>query len=315
MPTEFAPVTVAVPGTCGELVQGWHAAWDQAVLVSCPITCTNQLTVQLQEEPVISVLGSPPAASVKLRQAARLALDAFDAGQRPDLGAHIRVSRQLPLGRGMASSTADVVAVLAAVALALGLSPPPAKKLARLACCIEPSDSTMFAELTLLAYRDEGRHETLGRAPALPLLLLDTGRVVDTLAYNAHLDLAASRRLAASTEMALTMLKMGLSTQDAVVIGAAASLSAQSYQAVNPSPLVAQAQPWVMATGAVGLVRAHSGSLVGLLYPPETELAEPAAWLASRFRGQLSQTQLTGGGYLLVEHQIEPSPTNPEYIR
>jgi hypothetical protein len=50
----------------------------------------------------------------------------------------------------------------------------------------------------------------------------------------------------------------------------------------------------------LGLVRAHSGSIIGLLYPLRTDLAEPRRWLATRFNGVITPTQLTGGGYQIV---------------
>ena len=188
------------------------------------------------------------------------------------------------------------------VALALGSTIPPAE-LARLACQIEPSDSMMFASLTMLAYRGSARYRELGPAPALPLLLLDAGPAIDTLSYNARLDLSAVRRLAPTTQTALTWLEQGLSSHEVEAIGAAATLSALSYQAINPNPLIDQAAKWATQTGAAGLVRAHSGSVVGLLYPAQTELAGYARWLSSRFTGRLWPTRLTRGSYRLVDHQ------------
>jgi L-threonine kinase len=285
-------VTVSVPGTCGEIIQGWLDDWAEPVLVSCPIARYSVVTVELQPEPEIHILNGSDH-HVKTYQAARLILDYLG---RPDLGASVWLNGQLPAGRGMASSTADVIGVMAGLGLALHHRPT-AAELARLACQIEPSDSTMFAGLALLAYRSSGQFCELGMPPPLPMLMLDSGFAVDTLAYNAQLDLAVVRRLASTTRAALELLRQGLRLADPAAIGAAATLSATSYQSVSYSPLVAQAHQWADTTGALGLVRAHSGSVVGLLYPPRTELAEAARWLAARFEGTISQTNLTGGGY------------------
>jgi uncharacterized protein involved in propanediol utilization len=62
---------------------------------------------------------------------------------------------------------------------------------------------------------------------------------------------------------------------------------------------------WVTETGAVGLIRAHSGSVLGLLYPANTSLNGAEQWLSSRFEGTVYQTQLSRGSYLLVD---EPCP-------
>ncbi|MBE7553606.1 MAG: hypothetical protein HS126_21260 [Anaerolineales bacterium] len=288
-------VTIAMPGTCGELIQGWLAEWAEPVLVSCPIPLYSRITVELQTEPVIHLLNGS-GHCLKSRRAARLVLDTLG---RPNLGARVSLSSQLPPGRGMASSTADVIGVMVGVAYVLGHSLTTAE-LARLACQIEPSDSTMFNGLALLAYRGSSQFCMLGTPPALPLLMLDPGHTVDTLAYNAQLDLAGVRRLAATTQAALDLLLQGLSEADPAAIGAATTLSATSYQSVSASPLLEQAKSWAKDTGALGLVRAHSGSVVGLLYPAHTDLADPARWLANRFAGTIIQTQLIGGGYHLV---------------
>lgn len=288
-----------VPGTCGELIQGWHAGWAEPVLVSCPIARYNKITVQLRSD---SRIVAPPGYA-KAKQAARLGLEVLG---RPDLGATITLNSQLPPGRGMASSTADIVGVLVGLVASLNMSLTPAM-LARLACQIEPSDSTMFRELALLAYRGSGRHVELGAAPALPVLMLDPGTAVDTLTYNARLDLAAVRNLAATTQTALELLSQGLRTHDAATIAAATTLSASSYQRVHYSPLVEQAQAWAKTTGALGVVRAHSGSVVGLFYAAQSDLTELAGWLAARFEGVITETQLVGGGYVVdgVEEQRE----------
>jgi L-threonine kinase len=235
----------------------------------------------------------------KLQRAARLLLTFLN---RPDLGAKVTVNSQLQPGRGMASSTADIIGVMMGLTVALGHSIS-AGELAHLACQVEPSDSTMFADLTVLAYRDSARFQGLGPAPPLPLLMFDTGQAVDTLVFNARLNLSAVRQLAPTTKTALELLRQGLASNDTEAIGAAATLSALSYQSVNYNPLVEQAARWVNHTGATGLVRAHSGSVLGLLYPAGTDLTEPERWLSKRFHGIIRPTQLSRGSYLLVDER------------
>lgn len=295
MTATASPITVAIPGTCGELVQGWSSDWDEPVLVSCPITLYSRVRVQLQSYPEIYTYGDTNLYP-KSYQAARLLLDYVG---RPDLGAKIHLSSELKPGRGMASSTADIVGVMSALAIALNRVISSAD-IARLASQIEPSDSTMFRGVTALAYRGSARYRELGPAPPLPLLMLDTGHVVDTLRYNAGLDLSRVRQLAPPTQVALELLRQGLANYDPATIGAAATLSALSYQAVNFSPFLEQTLAWAKSTGALGVVRAHSGSVVGLLYPPQFDLTDPAQWLASRFEGAIQPTYLTPGGPQLL---------------
>ena len=289
---------MSVPGTCGELVQGWQPDWDVPVLVSCPIGVHSRVRVTLRPDARLVA----PRRLVKLHRAAQLAREYLE---QPAAGATFAVTSQLSWGRGMASSTADIVGAMAGLAGLLNQPLSPAE-LARLACRIEPSDSTMFAELTALAYRNGGRFEPLGTVPNLPLLLLDPGQVVDTLKFNRGLNLSALRKLGPTTLEALHLLRLGALAGDAQVIGAASSLSAVSYQSIFFNPLLSRAQQWAGATGATGVVRAHSGSIVGLLYPSGTLLTEPARWLKTRFDGVVTATRLVPGG---AQRELSPQRT------
>jgi L-threonine kinase len=137
--------------------------------------------------------------------------------------------------------------------------------------------------------------------------MLDPGYAVDTLAYNARLDLSAIRGLAAATEAALDLLCQGLMSGDAQAIGAAATLSATHYQKIAYNPLIDSAQNWANSTGAVGLVRAHSGSLVGLLYPLNADVADLSQWISGRFEGPITATHLTNTGW---QRTLEVSTTS-----
>ncbi len=283
----MTPITVSVPGTCGELVQGWHPEWDEPVLVSCSIDRYTNINLQPNKSGQIT-FPNPPHDWDKLQQAAQLTLTYLG---HSDVGATIEVESQLRRGCGMASSTADVVGIMQGLAQVLGHSLSP-KELAQLACQIEPSDSTMFPNATALAYRGSAQFTELGPLLPLPLLMLDPGSQVETVSYNASLNLTDLRALSASTAEALHLLQAGLNKADAKLIGAAATVSALSYQKISYSALVKQAKMWANETNAVGLVRAHSGSVVGLLYPLGTELTNPAQWLGEKFEGRLTQTQL-----------------------
>ena len=89
-----------VPGSCGELVQGWHPEWDEPVLVSCPIDWGSRVRVTLGNWGVRASDGRWKSARAVARTLEQLG--------RLDLGADVRVENPLPEGRGMASSTADV---------------------------------------------------------------------------------------------------------------------------------------------------------------------------------------------------------------
>ncbi|HEY66532.1 MAG TPA: hypothetical protein G4O02_18435, partial [Caldilineae bacterium] len=267
-----ACATVALPGTCGEWVQG--TLDGTPCLVSCPIDWYAQVTIVLNDS---SQQWRVPPDAPKTFAALRRALAARGA---PPVGGIVRLDNPLPRGRGYASSTADVAGTIYALGEVLGRPFTPAE-VARLAVCVEPSDSIMFPQLALFAHRDAAFHKVLGPLPPMGVVVLDPGGAVDTLAFNAADHRAALRRLAPLHREAFGMLEAGLASGDARLIAQAATMSAVAHQAVLSNPLVDEAMRLAKRIGAWGICRAHSGTLVGILCDPE-ETPDRVAWLSAR---------------------------------
>ena len=117
--SQITQTTVSIPGACGELVQGWHPDWEQPVLVSCPIAKFSSVEIRPRPDSQLCVSGNQPVGYDKVRRAVKLAFAKLDIS---DWGADITITSQLLPGRGMASSTADVVGAIIGVALAHGKS-------------------------------------------------------------------------------------------------------------------------------------------------------------------------------------------------
>jgi L-threonine kinase len=258
----FAPVlgqaTVAMPGTCGELVQG--TLEGVPCLVSCPIDHYGAARVSLKPETVWQV---PPGAP-KAGAALRACLAHCEAA---GWGATLDLMTDLPRGRGYATSTADIGATCYAAGAALGVPVSP-EVAARLAVAIEPTDSTLFDGLVLFAHRTAERREDLGAAPPLVVLVIDPGGEVDTVAYNSLDHRAALQRLAPGHHEAFGILRVGLHDNDWGAVGAAATLSARLHQGLLFNPLLEMALSLAQAVGALGVCRAHSGTLLGVLLDP-----------------------------------------------
>jgi L-threonine kinase len=230
-------------------------------LVSCAVDWYAETTVSLDRGRDWKL----PAKTPKAAAALRLALAARDA---PPTGGALSLSNPLPRSRGYASSTADVAGTIYAVGEALG-QPFSTADAARLAVSVEPSDSTIFGELTLFAHRDASFHRPLAALPPLAVVVLDAGGAVDTLAFNLADHRAALKKAAAAHRAAFEQLDTGLACGDAVAVAQAATLSARTHQAILPSALVDAALASYAALGALGVCRAHSGTLVGLVCRPD----------------------------------------------
>ncbi|MGE3537062.1 MAG: GHMP kinase [Candidatus Tectimicrobiota bacterium] len=279
----------AIPGTCGELFQG--TLDGVPCLVSCPIASYSRAEVCFSLQAGWRIQPEAP----KVRQALRAGLATLAPAVK---GGSVCYHSTLPQGRGYGSSTADIGAVLYALGQAAGtpLSP---LEVARLAVQVEPTDSSLFPGLALWDHRHGSLYQDLGPAPALPLLILDPGGEVDTLAFNQRDHRPTLQRLLPLHREAFSVLQQGLQQADLAALGYAATLSATAHQAILANPLLDLALSLAREVHALGVCRAHSGTILGLLLEPRTtDVAAAAAFTARRCGAAvtvLSQTLQSGG--------------------
>lgn len=127
------------PASCGELIQGWILGSEK--LVSCPVDWYS----------TVAVTAAPPLVNERPLSRAMvervLAHWQYPAHWSNEIRVDVRSS--IPVAKGMASSTADIAATAVATAHHLGHSLDETT-LAQLCVSIEPTDSTVFHQLTLL---------------------------------------------------------------------------------------------------------------------------------------------------------------------
>lgn len=207
------------------------------------------------------------------------------------------VESRLPRGKGMGSSTAEILAALAATAAHLGLVAAPAG-LTAAALAVEPTDSVAWPGLAVLDHRRGRVWGRLGDPPPMELLLLDLGNEVDTLAFNRRPGLEAeNRRKEPAVREALALLLQGLTAGRPDLIGRAATLSALAHQDILPKPGLEEVIAAGRGAGALGVVAAHTGSVVGLLFDPRrTPAAGARPRLEDRLGRPLSPARVVGGG-------------------
>ena len=258
--------TVTLPGTCGEWVQG--TLDGVPCLVSCPIDWYGTVSVEIQDgqQGAWQDIRVMPPGGAKVAAAVDLALSRAGA---PVTAVVVRTRNPLPQARGYASSTVDVAGAILAVGEALGHPFPPAE-VARLAVAVEPSDSIMFPGLALLAHRDASFYRPLSPAPGLAVVVIDPGGTVDTVAFNQADHSLALKALAPRHRVAFDLLMAGLASGDGRAVAEAGTISALAHQALLPNSLLEPALALARRAGALGVVRAHSGMLVGLVCEPES---------------------------------------------
>ena len=289
--------TARVPGSCGELAQGMLGG--DYFLVSCPIDMYATATVALFPG---SGRVDAPADATKARRAVQLTLAHLG---RSDLDARLTLSSPLPRGKGMASSTADVSASIAATAAALGvrtgISP---GRIAQIALQVEPSDGVMLPGIAVLDHKRGRVSRTLGAPPPMRVVILDFGGDVDTLAFNGVNRDDALKRLQPEFGEALTLIEQGIRTGSAAKIGAGATRSAIINQCLLYKPQLDAVLRLADDVGAVGVNAAHSGTVLGMLFEDDASLAENAvshAWKNLFGIRRIYTRRIVGGGVTLVE--------------
>jgi uncharacterized protein involved in propanediol utilization len=253
-------VASSASATCcasfGELLQGVLPGGGH-FLVTLPIDLHAQAHFSVSRH--MNELRVWPEPSWKALRLVEALLRRYDLPLRGEL----RLENAIPRGKGLASSTADLVATYRAVACCHRLPQQP-DVLEALLRDIEPSDGVMHRGVVAYRHREARLHEHLGSVPALTLVAVDEGGEVETLAHNGRkLDYSAADR--DEYAMLLAQLRNALEGGDIAALGAVATRSAQLNQRVLPKRWLDAMTNIAAAVQAAGVVAAHSGTYLAIM--------------------------------------------------
>lgn len=253
--------TARAPVHHGELVQGSFRVDGRIrrglVSIPCPLYRSRARFVPDSG----GLVRVRPAWREKARRAAELAVLEI----KPNAGGCLEVVSDVPLCRGLGSSTSDVLAAIWAVADSFGLVLPQATA-ARLAVKAEKaSDPLMFDQTAVLfAHREGELIEDFGVGlPPLHILGFGTGDPVDTLTHQAAR--YTERELDRFDEMRC-MLRQAIADQDVMLLGEVATASTWINQKHLPMPHLEEICAAALEVGAAGVQTAHSGDIGGILF-------------------------------------------------
>lgn len=286
---DVVDVTVRVPGSCGELLQGWHHG--EPFLVTCPIAryTTVRASVSLQG---LAGLGEKARCALQL-YLRETGIEKFPFG--------MQLTSELPRGKGMASSSADIAAVLAAASHALG-QPLAPEDILHIAVQVEATDAVFLPGIVCLN-QVTGRVQRVYRDLSYPwLTIFDTGGTVDTAdchACAAKVEDRSSR----PWEDLLEAVAEGERR-----MAEAATKSALWNQDRLPKDCLEELLQAARACGALGLTAAHSGTVIGVIWPSCMAAAEKArrsAQLSQQFSALtcLGIASMRGGGIEILREK------------
>ncbi len=288
LPASLPSGTGRAFGTCGELAQGQFDSGED-FLVTLPVDLWSEARVTIVPTAPSVTQSRSLSEKSKTRLAIRKALDYLGF---PEWGAVFQVRSEIPEGKGMASSSADIVAACRAVSAALNL-PLSAEEISRIAVSIEPTDGVMYAGSVCYNHRWGRLLETLGNLPPARLLVADLGGQVDTVAFNQiPKDYTAAER--GKIRRAYELIRSGIRMKDLAQIGLGATLSAEVNQRILPKPHFETFLRIAREYGASGVCAAHSGTVLGLMF---------AARMAHRIAAARQALSNVIGGIRLFETQ------------
>ena len=224
---------IKIPGSCGELVQGFYHG--EPILVTCPIKKFS--TVEISDN-----FFCAEGLGEKSLQMLNKILDFLHAEQNFGL----RLTSQLLHGKGMASSSADLAAVAKAVALFFGreLS---AEKISQLAAEIEPTDGIFFDGIVAMNPVTGKLIKKIYLPGKFVIAIFDYGGEIDTVKFNRRSDFQIPE-LADNLNFDLT------------------EKSAFANQAILYKPHLEEIINFSKNLGAVTVNVAHSGTVIGIFF-------------------------------------------------
>lgn len=250
-------VKVRAPATCGELIQAHLDGED--FLVNCPIDLFAEAEVS-----AVGMLGlhmrSPEQHGKIIRALHRVASE----NQR-DLSHIVHIHSPIPRGKGMASSTADITAAVAAFCKSAGIDLDDAA-FGSLMTRIEPSDGVHFPGIAHVDHLEGVCHESLPVPRGLRVLVLDCGGEVDTVGFDRERSRAIYREHRDDVVWMLDTVRDGLRDHDLRRVAQAATTSARISQQILPKPPFEAVLERAIHEGALGVNCAHSGTVLGVMY-------------------------------------------------
>ncbi len=250
-------ITVKVPGSCGELVQGMID--DSPFLVTCPINMFSTATVD-NDVTVKHILDD------KARTALKIVCRQLGADENL---IDIKLSSQLIKSKGMSSSSADIAAVCKAAALLCGTDMTEAA-IAEIAAQIEPTDGVFCNGIVKFNHITGKILQYLGDPPPLKIAVFDCGGSVDTVVFNQRGELPyLNKQKEYKIKEALKLVEYGIRYKDAAAIGRGITISALANQSILYKEDLESVLNMAERHNAVGINIAHSGTVIGVMFPAD----------------------------------------------
>jgi uncharacterized protein involved in propanediol utilization len=243
-------------GTFGELLQGFLPN-KKSFMVTLPINLfSHAIFIPEINTTTITVF---PNHKTKSRCLAQSLIKLYNI----EVGGRLIIESELLEGKGLASSSADLVATAYAVSNAFKFNINE-ELIAKLIRPIEPSDGVMYQGIVSFYYKELQLIESIGNLSSLVIIGIDEGGMVDTIEYNSKQNFY-SQTDAIKYENMLFSISKAIRNNDLGTVGKISTESTIMNQQYNPKQCLQRLIGICEEINGVGVSIAHSGTFAGIL--------------------------------------------------
>lgn len=244
------------PASCGEFVQG--IIDDEEYLCSYAIDMYSKVYI---EEKLIDInLGRR-----KSRLAIEKVFEKFNIPKKYTKNISLNIDSKIPVGKGMASSTADIGATIKAT-LSLIDKDLSSEEICKLAAEIEPTDSIFIDKNSIFNPLSGTVIKYLGNLTNAKVIILEPNKMLDTMKIRLRKDYNTlkieNREI---IKRSFTILEEGIKSDNLSLVGEACTLSSLANENIEKKEYLSEIIKISKKCGAYGVNIAHSGTVIGIL--------------------------------------------------
>ena len=253
---------VVCPASCGEFVQGFLD--NEEYLSSYAINLFSVATLEEGKE----IIQKGPK---KSRRAMELVFEKFGLPVDETKNISLNIKSQIPVGKGMASSTADIGATIKATLSMLNKTLT-GEEISKLAVKIEATDSLLLNQHSIFNPLTADIKKYLGGINDAKVVILEPSDILDTKSIRMTPNYKTYKMQNKEIiKKSFELLDEGLAKNDLNLIGKACTYSGLANENIHKKPFLEKIIDISDKYGCYGVNIAHSGTVIGILMHREMD--------------------------------------------
>ena len=250
------------PASCGEFVQG--ILDNEEYLSSYAINLFSVATLEEGKE----IIQKGPK---KSRRAMELVFEKFGLPVDETKNISLNIKSQIPIGKGMASSTADIGATIKATLSMLNKTLT-GEEISKLAVKIEATDSLLLNQHSIFNPLTADIKKYLGGINDAKVVILEPSDILDTKSIRMTPNYKTYKMQNKEIiKKSFELLDEGLAKNDLNLIGKACTYSGLANENIHKKPFLEKIIDISDKYGCYGVNIAHSGTVIGILMHREMD--------------------------------------------